>query len=192
MENNFTPLTTAIRQNQMCLVRGLVEMGQDINEFDRWGYTPLQTAAMTRNDEILKFLLESGADIHLSSVNNLHPLDYACLNNSIECVQLLIDRGADVNTRNNVRTPLICAIVSDGIEIVRLLISSGANVNFTVRGVASPLVAAMLRLNGGIALNRSPHLRPIDRLRMRIVQCLLDAGADRRLLRVLERYTNFD
>ena len=189
---NFTPLTKVVRQNQLSLVRALVEIGHDINEFDGNGYTPLQTAAFTRNDEILKFLIDSGADITLCSVDNLPPLQYACLNNSIEFVQLLVDRGADVNNSRNVMTPLICAIIGDGLEIVRLLVSHGANVNFTVRDVASPLVAAMMRLNGGIALNRVSNLRPIDRLRMDIVQCLIDAGADRRLLRVLERYINFD
>ena len=190
--DNSTPLTRAVRQNQMCLVRGLVEMGENINEYDRLGFTPLQTAAMTRNDEILKFLLESGADIHLSSVNGLQPLEYACLENSIECVQLLVDRGADVNDHRNVMTPLIYATVSDGLDIVRLLISRGDNVNHKVRGAATPLLAAVYRLNSGRAINLSLRLRPIDRLRMRIVQCLIDAGADRRLLRVLGRSTQID
>ena len=192
MENNFTPLTSAVRHNQMCIVRSLVEMGQDINEFDRWRYTPLQTAAQTRNEEIAKFLIESGADIHKASGTDLQPLHHACLQNSIECVQMLVDRGAHVNDIRNLMTPLVCAIIADGEEIIRLLISRGADVNYNIRGAATPLLVAMYRLHRGIGIIPRPNLRPVDRLRMRIVQTLIDAGADRRLLRVLGRNSNLD
>ena len=55
MEN--TPMTKAIWSQMYCVVRKLIEIGEDVNKADGWGYTPLIAAYSVRRDDILKVLI---------------------------------------------------------------------------------------------------------------------------------------
>jgi len=124
-----TPMTQAIWKQMYCVVRSLIEIGEDVNKIDGWGYTPLVTACIVRRDDIVKLLIDNGADVHIPSLSGLKPMDYACSRNSIECVRLLADEGADVNYNDPgiPFSPLIHAVAAGGFEVVQELISRGAD-----------------------------------------------------------------
>ena len=124
-------------QNQLCLVRALLDCGEDIDAYDGCIYTPLSTACASRNDEIVKLLIERGADVNKPTFSGFRPIHYACEMNSIECVRLLLDAGAEMNCGVNLCniTPLYLAVTSFSEEIVKELIDRGAIVNtFDVSG----------------------------------------------------------
>ena len=62
MKLGYTHLIYAIWNNCPVVVRGLIELGADVNQKDRYGWTPLYMAIRVRNHEIVKMLLEAGSD----------------------------------------------------------------------------------------------------------------------------------
>ena len=112
-----------------CVVRKLIEIGEDVNMPDGWGYTPLVTACIVRRDDIAKLLIDNGADVNTPSLSGLLPLDYACSRNAIECVRLLADEGAEVNYNNPgiPFSPLFHAVAAGGFEVVKELVLHGAD-----------------------------------------------------------------
>eukprot|EP01113_Clastostelium_recurvatum_P029462 TRINITY_DN3554_c0_g3_i1.p1 TRINITY_DN3554_c0_g3~~TRINITY_DN3554_c0_g3_i1.p1 ORF type:complete len:546 (-),score=115.91 TRINITY_DN3554_c0_g3_i1:80-1717(-) len=60
-----TPLHNAVGENNMAMVRFLLEVGADINAKSHLGYTPLHTAALSGYKDIMHVLTESGADVDI-------------------------------------------------------------------------------------------------------------------------------
>jgi hypothetical protein len=55
-------LISAIRSNQIGLIKQLIEVGVDVNARDVTGRTPLQFAHMTGNEQIIHMLRQAGAE----------------------------------------------------------------------------------------------------------------------------------
>ena len=180
-EVTFSPLTEACQQNQLCLVRALLDCGEDINEFNGCQYTPLTIACSTRNDEIVKLLIESGADINKPSFSGFKPIHYAAGKNSIECVRLLLDAGAGINDGASYSkyTPLYMAVTAYSEDIVKELLDRGANVNAVDESGYTPFSYAMFR-----HVTRQGDTDKMER----IVHLLENAGGNGEIIYVRKLY----
>ncbi|KAF3887554.1 MULTISPECIES: ankyrin repeat domain-containing protein [Nostocales] len=95
-------LSEAVRENNIKIVRLLIELGAEVNDEDRVIYdceTPLAVAASQGNLEILKLLLNAGAvvNIPLKDPESWTPLMCAVSSRNFDAVKLLVEAGADVN-----------------------------------------------------------------------------------------------
>lgn len=76
-----TPIFYAVfntSQEQINILRVLVENGAKLNEKDCDGRTPLHYAAESGKSRCIPFLLQKGASIEIRDKYNKTPLDLAC------------------------------------------------------------------------------------------------------------------
>lgn len=111
---------------------------------------------------VLAELIADSVDVNARNKHGNSLLHYACRLESIDPTNALLAAGADVNAQNKDGiTPLHCACAKDSVKIVDALIAAGAYVNVGDKYENMPLHFACW--TGG---------------NMRIVQKLLEAGAD--------------
>jgi len=94
-------LHLAVRENQLEIVKWLIDFGLDVNVANKnRGGTALSIAAQEGHYEMVKYLLKRGANVNFEPP---HPykdvLFSAILSGSREVVQLLIDHGVDTTIR---------------------------------------------------------------------------------------------
>ncbi|KAF3884934.1 MULTISPECIES: ankyrin repeat domain-containing protein [Nostocales] len=141
--NGEAALHKAIRNNQLSVVRILLEAGANPNlkEESIQGYTPLMIALNSAkiSHEIFQALLEAGADINSSSSQGETVLMLAVFKLNTKAVRQLLELGADFNAKDeNNFTALAVAeeLSKQGFwddtklsEIIQLLESYGAMEN---------------------------------------------------------------
>src|SRR3569623_2070423 len=95
-------LLYAALENNIDLVRTLLEKCADPNIKDTNGNTALHFAALNNGDNYLlvELLLEYGADIDSQDKEGFTCLMYAVVTNKIEIVRCLSQNGADINRKN--------------------------------------------------------------------------------------------
>jgi ankyrin repeat protein len=131
-------LAQAIVQNDVGLVRQLVDAGVDVNGRP-FGATPLHLSAEYGRSEIAQLLLNRGAEV--DSIDNLGrtPLLWAAVNRHSDVAQLLLSHGADVNRDDPLRfrgpmeddaaeTPLDYAIRGGDLGLCRIFFAAGAKI----------------------------------------------------------------
>ena len=118
---------SAIRNNDLARLEGLIKAGADVNTRDNHGETPLMYAAYAGSLEGMKLLLKDGASVDTQSQSGATALIWSATD--LGKVRLLIDHGANVNlATKRRRTALLVAAMSDpSAEIVKLLIEKGAD-----------------------------------------------------------------
>lgn len=95
-ENNLSPLTWAIKNGNIKIVKALLEAGADVNEMDANGDLPLCLAAGLRGTYTLQLLLEKpNADIDKRNKIDNSPLLEAVIHNPFN-VQFLVNQGANI------------------------------------------------------------------------------------------------
>lgn len=143
----YTPLTLAIKNNNIDIVNVLLSNNADVNLPDKEGRSPLSEAISNQNKDIVNILLNHNADVNLPNIDGLRPLSLAARNNNIELAKLLISHNADLNFVENGEatpkiialyhgksTPISIALYHGNYEIIELLIDSGANLNINIEG----------------------------------------------------------
>jgi len=68
-------LRTAIKENNINLVKDLIKQGIDVNYGYVWNNTALHFASETGNFEIVKLLVDNGADVNATNDSNETALD---------------------------------------------------------------------------------------------------------------------
>ncbi len=116
----YTPLQTAVYNNDPAKVQRLLDRGADVNEKDKKGnnITALRIAAGGGRTEIVKMLLDAGAD---ASKDGLWS---AAFGGHTATVKLLLERGAQ-----NKESTLLSAAYMGHVDVVRLLLNNGTDVN---------------------------------------------------------------
>jgi ankyrin repeat protein len=194
-DEGMTPLACAIVQEQMNVVRFLLDTGADPNIPDKNGDTPLGLAASrnkTNGTPLCEMLLAKGAEVN--PTNNakdmITPLSWAVSSDNKELVKLLLARGADPKARGG--NILRSAVSRSDTEIVAMLIAHGADPKALSDGM-TPLHDAAdggcdevvkLLLSKGAEVNAkrfdgaTPLMSAADREHISTVEILLGNGAD--------------
>lgn len=145
-------LITAIRNNDVKLVKMLIDNGVDVNaieEDDGHGhnYSPLKWACLRGSAECAKMLLEAKANPNATSVCFETPLHEASFVSQVECVKLLIAHKANINAQNNQgESSLHFAVFSNCCECTKELVQAGAELETVSRlSYRTPLAEAIFR-----------------------------------------------
>jgi len=159
----MSELIDAVNDNDIDLVRELLDAGVDANIRDGNGWTALMEASSFEgNTEIVRLLLENGADPDIQSHNGWTVLRHAAQQGSMDIVRLLLDRGADPNLRGGDTagdTALMWAAQHGSMDIVRLLLDRGVDPNLRDEDGDTALMWASLSGYSEIADLLRRHMR---------------------------------
>lgn len=160
--DNWTPLMSAVVNNDKVMVEILLQGGAWINCLNSRVVNALWLAAVNGRAEIAKLLIARGAYVNNSNFEDMTPLMAAAMNGHQAVVRLLLKAGADKNrTHKEGDSALMFAVARGHAEVVRLLIDSGCDVLLrNVNGISALHIAAA---------ENKPDL----------VKLLIAAGADR-------------
>jgi ankyrin repeat protein len=174
--NTINPVW-AVGTGRADVVAKVLDAGGDLNCQTAMG-TPLHVAAREGKAEILRLLIERGADVNAGNLVGT-PLYDALRNGHTECVELLIRAGVALEPpRNAADTLLTRATHHRSTEIVALLLAAGTPVD--ERGKISEYPPGTQQLVERYA-NATPLLMAARLGELRIVELLLEAGANPRL-----------
>ncbi|XP_035037277.1 ankyrin repeat and SOCS box protein 16 isoform X1 [Hippoglossus stenolepis] len=152
-------------------VEELLFRGAEVND-DPGGHSALHDACIGGHAVCVRLLLSHGADPEGLTADGSAPLHLCNSAQSLQCAELLLDGGAEVDVRmgESRLTPLHVAARRGLEEHVELFLTHRADVLVTNREGETPLNAAC-----------SVAERPSESGRyLRVIQMLLDAGADPR------------
>ena len=193
------------RNGDEIVFRAFIDMGADVEAWDKEGETALHTAAAWGHTNIMRLLLDHGAMVDPQEEGNPRPtpLSVAISNSDHDSVQLLIEKGPDMDRDSEIHgPPLMKAIFwAYNEKMVRLLLESGADPNMeTAFGHGgNALHRAVSREMGGIFINskiirlliakganleakdhdgRTPLLVAVRKACVDMVTFLLELGAD--------------
>ncbi|KAK3093552.1 hypothetical protein FSP39_017230 [Pinctada imbricata] len=129
-EREVTPLWIAVYNNDLEMVKLLVENEADVNATMEGGSTPVLVGCQTDAIEIVEYLAENGADFDLPDDNGI-----TCLRESLdneELCKFVVTKVADKNYHHPRQFPIIhCAINLKQESVVKLLIEAGCNAHDT-------------------------------------------------------------
>ena len=124
-----TPLHVAALQNDLAILRLLLQKGADSSVKDWSGRTPLEAACETGNEAAVRLLLEKGAEPTSRSPNFDTLLHRASEGGSEAVVQLLLDLGASPTAQDSKKSTALHLAARFGREVVlQLLLNVGANI----------------------------------------------------------------
>lgn len=125
--SEFTPLTYAIRNNDMEMIKMFVEYGADLRKTTSLGESYLHFAAFMNKTELAEYFIDKGMDVNIKKNGNLTPLHLAAVTGYREVAELLIEKGADLNPRStDGGTPLHYAMAAGHQGVADLFKSKGA------------------------------------------------------------------
>ena len=102
LDDDGTPfLVLAAAQDNINIVRALLEAHAFIDTTNTNGENALWTAVNNGNDDIAELLLILGADVNTTNQDNMTPLMVASQNGYILSVEQLLRNGADISAKNN-------------------------------------------------------------------------------------------
>ena len=156
------------------VVRGLLELGADVNAPGFLGFPLNHAAGQGDNPELVTLLLDAGADVQASSRGGRSPLHSAAFGGGPGVIAALLANGAEVNARDDRgKTPLHEAVEAKKPVNAAALIEAGADVRVRMWGGDTPLHTAATWWQGIRVLPVDPP--DADTL---LIVALTAAGAD--------------
>jgi len=122
-------LYTAVKKNNIEMVRECLEHGANANQKGKNGRTALIRAVENNRNDIVLLLINHGADVNLSDdVRGTLPILIASRKGNVDIVRILIEKGADINKQDKYgKNALFYACVERKPDIVEVLIENNAN-----------------------------------------------------------------
>ena len=116
----------AIKENQLDVIKSLVENNEGILEVVTIFGTFLHDASTYGMEDIVKYFIECGVDVNKKGGNrDSSALTIAAFKGYINIVELLYENGAELDISSFERNPLFAAIYNGHLEIVKFLIEKG-------------------------------------------------------------------
>jgi len=157
-----SPLTKAVKSNDVQAVRTIVKSGADVNVKSGDGSTPLLWAANNGSVEIARLLIASKAAVDAANDFGVTPLLQASRVGDSAMVDLLLRSGASPSKAHpEGETPLMAASRSGSVPTVRLLLARGVDVNAAEK-----------------VQNTTPVMWAAAEGHIDVVDVLIEAGAD--------------
>ncbi|OWF38308.1 uncharacterized protein LOC110466395 [Mizuhopecten yessoensis] len=128
--DGFTPLSHAVRSEQLGAVKRLIKMGADVNSRDGQGRTCLSTAAYQGWYDGVMYLLRKGARQSIADKSGRTPLHACTYDKDLRIIGALLQTltGQEVNQPDNEKmTPLHWAAFHDRPDHVQMLIMHGGD-----------------------------------------------------------------
>jgi ankyrin repeat protein len=178
-------LERAIEQGSIEYVDRLIESGADVNRVDQDGSSPMDLAIRQLNAEMVRFLLKAGGRPHSED-----PLYTGCLMGNVDIVKTFLRAGYDPNdaSKRGGETPLMLSAYAQSYKLVRILLEGGVAINgvnrdgktalFSAVATCSIHITGMMLPNGAKILSPQTVRLPERGRAKRIIQLLLDKGAD--------------
>ena len=163
-KDGWTALMEAANRGHGEIAEVLLSRNADFRATTRDGTTALMRGAAGGHSSCIRVLLASGSPVDQMNSDGWTALFFASARGHISAMELLLGHNADVNKKNHSNaTPLMWAVRGSP-GAVKVLLAHGARVNEVSDKGGSALMAAVM--------TRLPD----------VVQILLDAGADARIL----------
>ncbi|EAY15122.1 MGC83745 protein, putative [Trichomonas vaginalis G3] len=127
--DEFTPLLYACYDNNLQLVKSLIEGGCNKNAVTKSGSNCLLLASFDGYLEIVKYLIEAGFDKDWRKQSNkFNAILCASQKGHLETVKYLKSIGCDVNSKQKGNSNCIyCAATEGHLETIQYLVSAGCN-----------------------------------------------------------------
>lgn len=198
-------LHIAVHNNQIPILRLLLERGADINIKNSRGITALRAGLCSGMNEAVKLLLKYGADqtIKPNTEDKRGSIHVAALRCNRAVMAMLLNRGADVNDMDGNGQAALHWIARHGsmrarnyidsrIPVIELLLEKGADIDIPDYHLSTPLhyaafhgldnlVELLLAKGADIeAINKdggTPLLQAVNQGRTAAVKVLVEAGA---------------
>ncbi|XP_066117387.1 2-5A-dependent ribonuclease [Saccopteryx bilineata] len=124
-------LIEAVKQEDVMLIKQLLERGADVNfQEEDGGWSPLHNAVQTCREDIVDLLLRSGADPFLKKKNGATPFIIAGIVGDVTLLRLFLSVGADINEcDHNGFTAFMEAAVYGRVDALKFLWELGAEVD---------------------------------------------------------------
>ena len=97
-ETGNSLLHFACQDNNIKLIKYLIDFNCDINAKNNKNQTPLHLASMKGNLKICKLLVENGALLNVYDLENYTPIHYACYNNFTELINYFFEIYIEIDT----------------------------------------------------------------------------------------------
>lgn len=163
MQNEFYQ---AAKQNNIVLLKQLIQQSVDLEERDPSGATALMLATRANHIQAAKLLIENGADVNAKDRIDDSPYLYAGARGHLDILKMTLLHGADITSVNRYGgTALIPAAERGHVEAVEILILAGVRVDHVNNLGWTALLEAVILGDG-----TQDYLK--------IVNLLLQAGAD--------------
>ena len=129
--HNVPPLVAACTNDNIELVKYLLEHGADIHKQSLTRATPLRAAAYYGYIHIMECLLDNGADLNKANCIGSSPLLAAAHNGGAEATKFLIEKGCDLNQRTIEGYTAIHEASQKGeVSVVKVLLDYGISPEF--------------------------------------------------------------
>uniref|UniRef100_A0A803SMI0 Ankyrin 1 n=1 Tax=Anolis carolinensis TaxID=28377 RepID=A0A803SMI0_ANOCA len=140
LQNGYTPLHIAARQNQMEVASSLLQYGASANAESTQGVTPLHLAAQEGHADMVLLLLSKQANGNLGNKSGLTPLHLVAQEGHVHVADVLLRHGVRVDATTRMGyTPLHVACHYGNIKLVKFLLQHQADVNSKTKLGYTPL-----------------------------------------------------
>lgn len=129
---HITPLHLACKEDNLDIVKLLIEKGANIDVKDNCGNAPIHLAAQNIGSfKCVQYLVDMGADINVTNVNDESVLFSAVLHGNCECARFLLDKCPSlISKRSDNGTSIsMFAAVRGHYECLELFFDRGCDVN---------------------------------------------------------------
>uniref|UniRef100_A0A8C0H574 Ankyrin-1 n=1 Tax=Chelonoidis abingdonii TaxID=106734 RepID=A0A8C0H574_CHEAB len=140
LQNGYTPLHIAAKQNQLEMASSLLQYGASANAESMQGVMPLHLAAQEGHADMAVLLISKQANGNLGNKSGLTPLHLVAQEGHVPVADVLIRHGVTVDPATRMGfTPLHIASHYGNIKLVKFLLQHQADVNAKTKLGYTPL-----------------------------------------------------